>query len=118
MGRCIILPTRDYSDNQEKHIAKVTGGKVQSNSGGTKFGGGDVHTDKFFIEAKTPTKERTSFSIKKDWIIKMREQAYEQGKEEAVLAFRFNPDRDNDLYVLSERQFLEYLRYKEEQNND
>ena len=112
------MTTRDYSDKQEKHIAKVTGGKVQSNSGGTKFGGGDVHTDKFFIEAKTPTKEQTSFTIKKEWIDKMREQAYEQGKEEFVLAFRFSPDDKNDMYVLNERQFLEYLRYKEEQNND
>ena len=105
--------TRYFSDKQEKHIAKVTGGKVQSNSGGTKFGGGDVHTNKFFIEAKTPTKEQTSFTIKKEWIIKMREQAYEQGKEESVLAFRFDPDIDNDLYVLSQKQFLEYLKYKE-----
>ena len=110
------MTTRDYSDKQEKHIAKVTGGKVQSNSGGTKFGGGDVHTDKFFIEAKTPTKEQTSFTIKKEWINKMIEQAYEQGKEESVLAFRFDPDKDNDLYVLSQRQFLEYLRYKEGEN--
>lgn len=108
------MSTRYFSDKQEKHIAKVTGGRVQSNSGGTKFGGGDVHTDKFLIEAKTPTKEQTSFTIKKEWITKMREQAYEQGKEEAVLAFRFDPNTDEDLYVLSERQFLDYLRYKEE----
>ena len=108
------MATRDYSDIQEKHIAKVTGGKVQKNSGGTKFGGGDVHTNKFLIEAKTPTKEQTSFTIKKEWIIKMREQAYEQGKEESVLAFRFDPNIDTDLYVLSQRQFLEYLRYKED----
>ena len=112
MGACYIVTTRDYSDKQEKHIAKVTGGRLQSNSGGTKFGGGDVHTDKFFIEAKTPTKSQTSFTIKKEWIDKMREQAYEQGKEEAVLAFRFNPNIDIDLYVLNERQFLEYLNYK------
>lgn len=108
------MNTRYFSDKQEKHIAKVTRGKVQSNSGGTKFGGGDVHTNKFFIEAKTPTKEQTSFTIKKEWITKMREQAYEQGKEESVLAFRFDPNIDTDLYVLSQRQFLEYLRYKEE----
>ena len=107
------MSTRYFSDKQEKHIAKVTGGKLQSNSGGTKFGGGDVHTNKFFIEAKTPTKEQTSFTIKKEWITKMREQAFEQGKEESVLAFRFNPN-GNDFYILSERQFLDYLRYKEE----
>ena len=110
------MTTRYFSDLQEKHIAKVTGGKVQSNSGGTKFGGGDVHTDKFFIEAKTPTKEQTSFTIKKEWINKMREQAYEQGKECGVLAFRFHP-HGNDFYILSERQFLEYLRYKEDKDD-
>jgi hypothetical protein len=111
------VATRDYSDKQEKHIAKVTGGKVQSNSGGTKFGGGDVHTDKFFIEAKTPTKEQTSFTIKKEWITKMREQAYEQGKECCALAFTFDPDKQQNYYVLSEKEFIEYLRYKEEDND-
>lgn len=107
------MTTRDYSDRQEQHIAKVTGGKVQSNSGGTKFGGGDVHTDKFFIEAKTPTKEQTSFTIKKDWITKLQEQTFEQGKEEGVLAFQFSPEDRENFYVLNERQFLDYLRYKE-----
>ena len=118
MGVKYIMTTRDYSNKQEKHIAKVTGGKVQSNSGGTKFGGGDIHTKKFFIEAKTPTECRKSFSIKTEWLEKMWEQAFEQGKEEAVLAFRFSPDLHNDFYVLSERQFLEYLRYKEGNNNE
>ena len=103
---------------QEKHIAKVTGGKLQSNSGGTKFGGGDVNTDKFLIEAKTTTSDKKSFSIKEDWLYKMKEQAFEQGKEESVLAFRFHPDSLIDWYVLDERQFLEYLRYKEEQNDN
>lgn len=107
------MSTRDYSNKQEKHIALITGGKVQSNSGGTKFGGGDVHTDKFFIEAKTPTKPQTSFTIKLEWINKMREQQFEQRKEESVLAFRFQPDLNLDYYVLNERQFLEYLEWKE-----
>ena len=112
------MTTRDYSDMQEKHIAKVTGGRVQSNSGGTKFGGGDVHTDKFFIEAKTPTKAKASYTVKAEVLDKVYEQAFEQGKEESVLAFRFHPDSLLDWYVLDERQFLEYLRYKEEQNDN
>ena len=106
------MPTRYFSDIQEKHIAKVTGGKVQSNSGGTKFGGGDVHTDKFLIEAKTSTSVKQSFSIKKDWLKKLKEQTFEQGKECGVLAFQFEPCGKN-YYVLTEQQFLEYLRYKE-----
>lgn len=105
--------TRYYSDKQENYIAKITGGVVQSNSGGTKFGGGDVHTKKFLIEAKTPTKERTSYTVKKEVLAKLYEQAFEQNKECGVLAFRFDPD-GSDFYVLSERDFLEYLRYKEE----
>ena len=112
------MTTRYFSDKQENHIAKVTGGKVQSNSGGTKFGGGDVHTDNFFIEAKTPTKEQTSFTIKKEWITKMREQAYEQGKERCALAFTFDPDNQKNFYVISESEFLEYLKYKEEDNDN
>lgn len=111
-----MMTTRYFSDLQEKHIAKVTGGRIQSNSGGTKFGGGDVHTDKFFIEAKTSIIERKSFTIMKDWINKLQEQAFEQGKEEGVLAFRFSPEDKTDMYVLNERQFLEYLRYKESEN--
>ena len=79
------MTTRDYSDIQEKHIAKVTGGKVQRNSGGTKFGGGDVHTDKFFIEAKTPTKAKSSYTGKAVVLDKMYEQAFEQGKEKKVI---------------------------------
>lgn len=108
------MTTREYSDRQEKHIAKVTGGKVQSNSGGTKFGGGDVHTKNFFIEAKTPTKDQTGFTIKKEWLKKMRQQAFEQGKSESVLAFRFSPDDPQDYYVLDQRQFLLFLKYMEE----
>ena len=107
------MTTRDYSDKQEKHIAKVTGGKIQSNSGGTKFGGGDVHTDKFFIEAKTSMSVKQSFSIKKDWMKKLQEQTFEQGKECGVLAFQFESCGEN-YYVLNERQFLEYLKFKEE----
>ena len=108
-----MTTTRDYSDKQEKHIAKVTGGRVQSNSGGTKFGGGDVHTDKFFIEAKTSMSVKQSFSIKKDWMKKLQEQTFEQGKECGVLAFQFEPCGEN-YYVLTEQQFLEYLKFKEE----
>ena len=86
--------------SQEHDIARLLGGRVQSNSGGTRFGGGDVHTKQFLIEAKTPSKEQTSFSIKQEWITKMMEQAFEQGKYNCALAFRFSPD-GNDYFVIS-----------------
>lgn len=103
---------KDYSVSQEHDIARLLNGRVQSNSGGTRFGGGDVHTEQFFIEAKTPTKEQTSFSIKKEWIDKMREQAFEQGKLYAALAFRFGPD-EQDYFVIDSRMMRELVSHIE-----
>ena len=107
-------PGKDYSASQENDIARLLGGRVQSNSGGTRFGGGDVHTDTFFIEAKTPTKEQTSFSVKKEWIEKLREQAFEQGKNHCALAFRFDPDGE-DYFVIDSRLMKELVNYFEEE---
>ena len=103
---------KDYSASQERDIARLLGGRVQSNSGGTRFGGGDVHTEQFFIEAKTPVKEQTSFSIKREWLTKMREQAFEQGKHQFSLAFRFAPDGE-DYFVIDARLMRELVKYLE-----
>ena len=105
---------KDCSVSQERDIARLLGGKVQSNSGGTRFGGGDVLTKDFFIEAKTPTKEQTSFSIKKEWIEKMREQMCEQGKHQGALAFRFDPEGE-DYFVISSRLMKLLVEYFEKE---
>lgn len=103
---------KDYSASQENDIAKLIGGRVQSNSGGTRFGGGDVLTKDFFIEAKTPTKPQTSFSIKREWIDKMVEQAFEQGKIHSALAFRFDPNGE-DYFLINSRLMREMVKYLE-----
>lgn len=107
---------KDYSVSQENDIARLLGGKVQSNSGGTRFGGGDVHTEKFFIEAKTPVTAKQSFSIKKEWIEKMEEQTFQQGKDHCALAFRFEPDGE-DYFVIHPRLMRELVRLMEAENN-
>ena len=71
-----------------------------------------MQTVQFFIEAKTPTKEQTSFSIKKEWIDKMREQSFEQGKVHSSLAFRFAPDGE-DYFVINSRLMRELVKYLE-----
>lgn len=101
------MATRDYSDLQEKQISKLVNGKVQSNSGGTRFGGGDIVTETFLIEAKTPTKTQTSFSIKEEWITKAKEQAFEQGKSNSALAIRFDPQGDD--YFLVDKRLFQHL---------
>lgn len=74
------MATRNFSDIQEQHIARVTGGKTQSNSGGTRFGGGDVHTEHFFIEAKTPTTKKSSFPSKMNGLPKCRNKPLSKEK--------------------------------------
>lgn len=103
--------TRDASSNQEKHLAKILNGKITPNSGGTKFGGGDVIAEPFLIEAKTVMTAKKSFSIKKEWLEKVKEQAFEQGLSYGVVAFQFEPE-GNNYFVLNESQFKEYLEYK------
>ena len=103
-------PGKDCSESQERRIAKLLGGKTQANSGGTRFGGGDVHTSKFLIEAKTPVSEKSSFSIKKEWLDKAKEQAYEQHKQYSALAFCFDPEGP-DYFVIDKKLFQELLEY-------
>lgn len=105
--------------SQERDLARYLGGRVQSNSGGTRFGGGDVHTSQFFIEAKTPAKAQSSFSIKQEWIAKAKEQAFEQGKYFWSLAFRFDPEGP-DYFVIDGglmKQLIDYME-QEDENGD
>lgn len=111
----ITRPTRFYSDRQEKQVAKTVRGKQVSNSGATAFNKGDVTTDNVLIECKTCISEKKSFSIKKEWLEKNKEEAFEMGKEYSVLAFNFGPDTKN-YYVIDERLFtlLQDLLEKED----
>lgn len=105
--------TRYYSDRQEKQIVKKIGGKQTSNSGATSFSKGDIRTKQFLIEAKTVTKSKDSFSIKKSWLLKNKEEAFAMNKRYSALAFNFGPDEEN-YYIIDEKLFKELVKYKEE----
>lgn len=100
----ITRPTRFYSNKQEKAVAKAVGGKKVANSGATAFNKGDVTTDNILIECKTCVENKKSFSIKKEWLEKNKEEAFEMGKSYSALAFNFGPDTDN-YYVIDEKLF-------------
>lgn len=104
---------RYYSNRQEKKIAKELGGKQTSNSGATSFSKGDIRTKQFLIEAKTVTKSKDSFSIKKSWLLKNKEEAFAMNKQYNALAFNFGPDEEN-YYIIDEKLFKELVKYKEE----
>lgn len=98
-------PTRFYSSKQEKRIAKAVKGERVVNSGATAFSKGDVSTkDGWLFEAKTKTSESQSFSIKKEWLLKNREEMFAMGKSYSALVFDFGDG--NNYYVLDEKTFL------------
>lgn len=105
--------TRYYSGRQERKVARSLNGRTVANSGASNFVAGDVVTGNWLIECKTCTKEKQSFSIKHDWLIKNKEEAFEMGKEYNALAFNFGPDTQN-YYVIDEYTFKELISQEEE----
>jgi len=106
-------PTRYYSKQQEKKVAKRLDGKRQANSGATPFYKGDVVTQDFLIECKTKTTDCKSFTVKEDWLLKNEEEAFAMGKQASALCFDFGPSANKRYYVISERLFQmlqEYLK--------
>ena len=97
-------PTRFFSKAQETTVAKAVGGKRTANSGATPFSKGDVRTDKFLIECKTCVEEKKSFTIKREWIDKNKEEAFAMNKPYSAIVFNFGPDTENH-YVISEKLF-------------
>lgn len=104
-------PTRFYSNQQEKKVARAVGGKQTANSGATLFQKGDVVTADFLIEAKTVTKEQKTFTIKKEWIEKNKEEAFAMGKPYSALVFDFGDGEQH--YVISQKLFTMLLEYVE-----
>ena len=112
-----MKPTRYYSKQQEKKVAKAVNGKRTANSGATPFQKGDVVTTDWLIECKTKTKDCSSFTIKEDWLLKNEEEAFAMGKNNSALCFDFGPRANKRYYIISERLFqqLQEYRMKEEE---
>lgn len=100
--------TRYFSDKQEKHVAKTLGGKQNVNSGATKWIKGDVQINDILIECKTVMTAKNSYSIKKDILQKLNNEAFSMGKSHIALAFNFEPNGEC-FYVINERFFKELL---------
>ena len=82
--------TREASGNQEKQIAKALNAKRTSNSGAGKFDKSDLYIgQEWSIEAKTCMTPKNSFSIKKDWLLKMKEEQFACNKQHSALCFDF-----------------------------
>ena len=100
------MNTREFSSKQESRVAKLLNGKVVANSGATKFNKGDVIVDKMLIECKTSTTEKSSFSIKKEWLKKNKEEAFESGLNYSALAIDFG---SSDDYFIIDSKLMKIL---------
>lgn len=110
-----MKPTRYYSDRQEKKIAKAVGGRKTPNSGATLFKKGDVTSDKWLFEAKTKMGESQSFTIKREWIEKNKEEAFAMGKDYSALVIDFGDGKQ--FYLIDEKTFLRMKKLLEEDDD-
>lgn len=104
--------TRYYSSLQEKKVAKDLGGTRSANSGAALWSEGDVRLKNTLIECKTSMTDKSSISIKKQWIEKLKEEATFAGKELYMIAFNYGPGQENH-YIVPQWVIEEYLELKE-----
>lgn len=109
--------TRYYSDLQEKSVIKKLGGFQVSNSGAGNFVKGDVinKNANLLIECKTTMSNKDSISIKKEWIIKNKEESKSQGLLNSAIAINFGPNQEN--YFLINTLLMQYLVEKLVEDN-
>lgn len=100
--------TRFYSKKQENDVAEVLGGRTTPNSGATQYIKGDVSAKHWLLECKTCMTNKKSFSIRKEWLTGIKEEAKQQGKMNYAVAFNFGPGQEN-YYILTEKKFKELL---------
>lgn len=96
--------TRYFSDLHEKSICKALGGTQTSNSGAGHFTKGDVIVKcaSLLVEAKCTMTEKTSVSVKKEWLEKNKEEAFQSRLSNSCVCVNFGPGTDN-YYVISEK---------------
>lgn len=111
-------PTRYYSKKQENNVAKTTGGTTVKNSGATMWQKGDVNVKdvSMLIECKTCVEPKKSFSIKKEWITKNRDECHFMGKDHSVISFNFG--ESENFYILEEKDFQLFLEFLRNQKED
>ena len=93
------MSTRDYSDAHEKSVCKEMDGRQVANSGGTRFGKGDVVNDIAIFECKTVMKVQEAVRVERKWMPKLTEEKFATGKQVAAVVINFGPQTEN-LYIV------------------
>lgn len=84
-----------------------------SNSGATPWYKGDVSGKDVLIECKTKVAPSKQVTIHKEWLTGIKREAIAMRKSLAAVVFDFG---DGENYaIISERDFMEYLKLREEE---
>lgn len=110
--------TRYYSDAHEKSVCNALGGRQTANSGAGKWKKGDVIVDKasMLVECKTCMKDKDSFSIKKEWFDKNKDEAFSNRLSNQCVCFNFGPNQSN--YYIINQSLMKFLIEKLEEIDD
>lgn len=111
--------TRYFSDQHEKSICAALEGVQVSNSGAGRFQKGDVIIEdaSLLIEGKCSMSDKSSVSIKKDWILKNKEEAFRNRLDNSCVCFNFSPKEEN-YYVINERLMMFLVDSLRKYHND
>lgn len=103
------MSTREFSDKHEKSICKLLDAQQVSNSGAGRFKKGDVIQKEasLLVECKTVMAPKDSVSIKKDWILKNKEEAFENRLDSHCVAFNFGPGEES--YFVIDEKLMKFL---------
>lgn len=112
--------TRFYSQKQENHIAKRFGGYRIANSGAGLFAKSDVviKDASLSIECKTSLSEKSSFSVKKEWIKKHKDEAFSNRLFNTALAISFDPSGEENYYLIDEKLMSFLIEKLREENTE
>lgn len=96
--------TRFASQTQENRIVKKLGGHRTANSGASNFQKSDIVIPEcsMSIECKTCMTEKSSMSIKKEWIEKHKQEAFANRLDNKVIAFNFYYEDKEDYYIIND----------------
>lgn len=111
--------TRYYSSLQENNVARLLGGKVTPSSGSGKWSKGDVIVKDagISIECKTTQKEKSSVSIKKEWLDKHHRESWEDRMSNSAIAISFTPEGNKNYFVIDEK-LMKFLVEKLKEENE
>lgn len=115
--------TIEKSSSQEKYVAEYLGVKRTPRSGGTVHAKGDLASPLALFECKTSMKESDSFTVKREWLVKMNQERFQDRKRFSFLVENFGGDGDKDNYVVMDLSTFKelydsYVQRMEEEENE